>query len=121
MFIRAVFYYFLSCGHSGICNSHVEIKSGKNCKTKYKHAHYRKLYPTLPGWPTQVCSYEKYSSHLGGILEKNQFRSPKTGLLTSHMNTCFYRSFLNRLRSDIGGSAHQTGPAHLHKVGQSSS
>ena len=62
---------FFSCVHDGIRSSHVKIESGKNSKTKYIHAHYRKLYPTLPGWPTHACSYEKYSSHLGGILEKS--------------------------------------------------
>ena len=62
---------FFSYVHDGIRSSHVEIESGKNSKIKYIHVHYRKLNPTLPGWPTHACSYEKYSSHLGGILEKS--------------------------------------------------
>ena len=65
------FINFFSCGHGGIRSSHVEIESGMNSKTKYVHVHYRKPYPTLPDWPTHACSYEKYSSHLGGILEKS--------------------------------------------------
>ena len=31
----------------------------------------RKLYPTLPGWPTCTYSYGKFSFHLGGIPAKS--------------------------------------------------
>ena len=37
----------------------------------------RKLYLTLPGWPTCACSYGKCLSHLGGIPAKLSEIPPK--------------------------------------------
>ena len=42
------------------------LKSNLEIIPKHKHAHYKKN-PTLPGSPTCVCSYGKFSSHFGEI------------------------------------------------------
>ena len=57
------FIRFINCGHCGTRCSHTEIEFGKNCMR------IKKLYPTLPGWPTSP--YGKFSSYLGRIPAKS--------------------------------------------------
>ena len=74
-FTRIVFYYILTNGHGR--QSHVEIEFRNNSKAKNIHAHYRKFYPTLRGWPTCAYSYRNFSSHLGGIPRKSSEITPR--------------------------------------------
>ena len=37
------------------------LKSNLGKIPKHTHALYRKIYPTLSGWPTCTCSYDKFS------------------------------------------------------------
>ena len=55
--------------------SHFEIEFGKNSKT-YVCA-LKKNLSQLAGWPTCTCSYDKFSSHLGGIRAKSSEVPPR--------------------------------------------
>ena len=46
-------------------------------KVKQNKADKRKLYPTLPGWPTCACLYGKFSFCLGGIPAKSSEITPR--------------------------------------------
>ena len=46
------------------------LKTNLDRIPKHTYALQRKTYPTLPDWPTYTCSYDKFSSHLAGILVK---------------------------------------------------
>ena len=46
------------------------LKTNLDRIPKHTYALQRKIYPTLPDWPTYTCSYDKFSSHLAGILVK---------------------------------------------------
>ena len=65
--------FYLS-GSTGRSQFEIEFEK-KNCKT-YACA-LKKIYPTFLGWPTCACSYEKFSSHLGGIPTKSSEIPPR--------------------------------------------
>ena len=54
----------------------------------------RKLYPTLPGWPSCTYSYGKISPHLRGIPAKKQVKSHLGGLALFSYEHYEYFEFL---------------------------
>ena len=53
------------------------LKSNLERIPKHTHALWRKIYPILPGWSTCICSYDKFSFHLGRISEKSSEIPPR--------------------------------------------
>ena len=46
------------------------LKSNLEKTLKHAHALERNIFPTLSGWPSCTCLYNKFSYHLGGIPAK---------------------------------------------------
>ena len=99
--------------------------------TKSHHVEQIFLYYLINIWERNQNWLKKTLSHLSGLAHLCVFKwkifiLPKgdpgkvkwdptyAGLLTSHMNTYFYKSFLRKVICHLGEPAHLSGPAHFH-------